>query len=296
MIVTCSHRSSTRSSWWLENSTQHPACARSTRTCPMASIPVGSSPAKGSSSTRSSGSWTSAAASWTRCWFPCESASTLLSARSAMSRRSSHTSRGSLRVRLAQTVQSSQVLNLLADEHGRVEAPFLGHIAEPAALGLADRSPVPAHLSRVEIGQSEDRPHRGRLACAVRPEKSDDMPGGDVERQIVEGGQWPNVRRSRESSSRPTTLFRLAMQRSDGESSRNTGLAPSTGRCSHRPGCGSSTDAGITSAGARGDGRPGPCRPSGTSGSTPSRRTRTTRVATCRRTGSGTARPRGCGS
>ena len=93
------------------------------------------------------------------------------------------------RVRFAQTVQSSQVLNLLADEHRRVEAPFLGHVAEPSSLGLADRSPVPAHLSRVEVGQSEDRPHRGRLTSAVGPEESHDVPRGDFEGQIVEGSE-----------------------------------------------------------------------------------------------------------
>jgi len=41
MIVTASQRSSTWSSWWLENRTQHPARACSTSTSPMASIPAG---------------------------------------------------------------------------------------------------------------------------------------------------------------------------------------------------------------------------------------------------------------
>ena len=93
------------------------------------------------------------------------------------------------RVRLAQPVQSSQVLHLLADEHRRIEAPFLGHIAEPSSLRLAHGAPVPADLPGVEIGQSEDRSHRGRLAGAVRSEESDDVPGGDLERQIIQGGQ-----------------------------------------------------------------------------------------------------------
>ncbi len=80
------------------------------------------------------------------------------------------------RVGLAQAVQSTQILNLLADEHGRVEAPLLGHVAEPAPIGLAYGPTVPADFARVEIGQSEDRPHGGRLAGAVGTEKSDDMP------------------------------------------------------------------------------------------------------------------------
>ena len=71
--TTSSHRRSTRSSWWLENTTAAPCSRASRRSTPAStSTPTGSSPENGSSSTSSSGRWTSAAASWTRCWLPSE--------------------------------------------------------------------------------------------------------------------------------------------------------------------------------------------------------------------------------
>ena len=72
----------------------------------------------------------------------------------------------------AHPVQPAEVLDLLADQHARVQAPLLRHVAEPAAVGLADRAPVPADRAGVELGQPEDRAHRGRLARAVRPEEA----------------------------------------------------------------------------------------------------------------------------
>ena len=77
MMATDSQRSSTWSSWWLEKRTQHPDRACSTSTRPMASIPLGSRPASGSSRTSRSGPCRRAAASCTRCWLPWESSSTL---------------------------------------------------------------------------------------------------------------------------------------------------------------------------------------------------------------------------
>ncbi len=143
--------------------------------------PSGRDPARGSSRTSSSGSWTSAAASWTRCWFPWESASTLLLGRSAISSRSSQP-RARLGRGAAQAVQPSQVLDLLADQHAGVQAPLLGHVAEPAALGLTDRSAVPPHR----------RPRRDRsgrrspawsvvLPAPFGPRKPTTWPAGTIE-------------------------------------------------------------------------------------------------------------------
>ena len=67
MIPTRWHSRCTRSSWWLENRTGTPACAFSTITSLITSTATGSRPENGSSSTSTSGSKTSAAASWTRC-------------------------------------------------------------------------------------------------------------------------------------------------------------------------------------------------------------------------------------
>ena len=191
MIVTDSQRSSTRSSWWLEKSTQHPARACSTSTSPMASMPVGSRPASGSSRTSSSGSCTRAAASCTRCWLPCDRLSTL----SRHGRRPEaieplHRRSGGGGGR--HPVEPAEVLELLGDQHARVEPAFLGHVAEATALGGRPGA-VPPHRAGVEIGQPEDGPHRGRLAGAVRAEEADDLAGGNREGQIVERGERAEV-------------------------------------------------------------------------------------------------------
>jgi hypothetical protein len=61
-------------------------------------------------------------------------------------------------------VQPAQVLDLVGDGHARVQAAFLGHVAEPAAGILGQRSAVPAHLAAVQRDHAEDRAHRGGLA------------------------------------------------------------------------------------------------------------------------------------
>jgi len=60
-------------------------------------------------------------------------------------------------------VEPTQVLDLLGDEHARVQAPFLGHVAETASFGRADRRPVPPDRADVRIDGSDrqvpgDRP------------------------------------------------------------------------------------------------------------------------------------------
>jgi hypothetical protein len=69
-------------------------------------------------------------------------------------------------------VQPAEVLDLLADQHARVQAPFLGHVAELAAFGLPHHGAVPTDGSGVERGEPEHRSHGGRLARAVRTEEA----------------------------------------------------------------------------------------------------------------------------
>ena len=104
----------------------------------MASIPVGSSPARGSSRINTSGACNKAAASCTRCWFPCDKASTLASRRSARAEPLHPARHGGPGVAGTHAVQPAQVLELLVDVHARIEPPFLGHVAEAASLRLAD--------------------------------------------------------------------------------------------------------------------------------------------------------------
>ncbi len=71
-----------------EDDRARPRAARSASTPLITSTPVGSSPENGSSSTSTSGSWTRATPSWTRCWLPSESVSTRSPARSVRPSRS----------------------------------------------------------------------------------------------------------------------------------------------------------------------------------------------------------------
>ena len=113
---------------------------------------------------------------------------------------------GGSSLRRAEPVQPAQVLDLLADEHARVQPALLGHVTEAAALSLAHRRAVPPDGPGIEVGETEDGPHRRRLARTVRPEEADDLSGRHVEGEVVEGGHGsPYVRRSPSSSSNPAT-------------------------------------------------------------------------------------------
>ena len=58
-----------------------------------------------------------------------------------MSSRSSQPSVAAAASRGAQPVQPAQVLDLLADEHARVQAALLGHVAEAAASAWPTGAP-----------------------------------------------------------------------------------------------------------------------------------------------------------
>ena len=153
----------------------------------MESTPTGSSPLNGSSSTSTVGSWTSAAASWTRCWLPKESCSTRSPARSARPNRSS-----SARADLVATGSGvprslSQKHQLLEQTHLRVEAPLLGHVAEPAADVGTKPLPLPADFSGVGVEHTEHDAHRGRLAGAVGADEAVHLTGPYSQGEVVEG-------------------------------------------------------------------------------------------------------------
>lgn len=106
----------------------------------------GSRPLKGSSSTSSSGSCTSAAASCTRCWFALRQ---LLDRVVAPLGQSEPTKPGVgplSRVRPAVAVQPGEVDQRAVGGHLRIQAAFLGHVAEPCPHGLIDELAPPAHL------------------------------------------------------------------------------------------------------------------------------------------------------
>ena len=193
MMATDSQRSSTWSSWWLENRTQHPDRACSTSTRPMASIPLGSSPANGSSRTSRSGPCRRAAASCTRCWLPWESSSTLDWARSAMPRRSSHSSparRASAgAMPWSRPRYSSCSPTCMAGYRPRSSGMYPKRRRSACPTG----SPVPAHRPGVEVGEAEHGPHGGRLAGAVRAEEAHHLPARARRRS---GRRAPSASRS----------------------------------------------------------------------------------------------------
>ena len=83
-------------------------------------------------------------------------------------------------------VETTEVLELLADRHPRIEATLLRHVAEAHPLRQPDRLPLPEHLTGVELDESEDGTHRGRLARAVRTKEAEHPAARDRERAVGE--------------------------------------------------------------------------------------------------------------
>src|ERR1044071_8197415 len=126
MIATDSQMSSTRSSWWLENSTVTPARARSARIAVMSSTPPGSRPANGSASTSRSGSCISAGASQLPPLLVAVGQRLELGRFPArQAEPPDPVPRGGAGRGRRHVVQAAQVLQLLHDLHARVEAAFL---------------------------------------------------------------------------------------------------------------------------------------------------------------------------
>ena len=93
----------------------------------------------------------------------------------------------------AHTMQLSEVLELLAHVHGRVQSPLFGHVPEAATLALADSDTIPLDGSGVQVGETEDSSHRGRLAGPVRTQETRHLPGRNRKREIVDRGDRPEA-------------------------------------------------------------------------------------------------------
>ncbi len=186
MITTSSQSRSTRSSWWLEKSTGTPAAARRRSRAAMTSTATGSRPLNGSSRISSSGSCTSAAATWARCWLPSDSFSSGSPARGPEAELVEQLAGPPLGRTRGVAVQPREEDELVEHRHLRVEAALLGHVAEAAALGRPHRRALPEHLARVGREDAHDDPHRGGLAGAVGADEAGEDAGPDGEPDVVE--------------------------------------------------------------------------------------------------------------
>jgi hypothetical protein len=83
-------------------------------------------------------------------------------------------------------MQSREVAHLVCQGHLRVEPALLGHVAEPQAVGLADRVTLPAHRPVIRLKDSHHCTHGCRLAGPVATDQADDLALTDSERHLVE--------------------------------------------------------------------------------------------------------------
>jgi hypothetical protein len=83
-------------------------------------------------------------------------------------------------------MQASEVHDLLAGAHRRVEPAFLRHVPPPA-LVLAPHGPaVEKHRAPQRLDDAEHHPHESRLARAVRSEQSGHQSRLHAEAEVVE--------------------------------------------------------------------------------------------------------------
>jgi hypothetical protein len=172
------------------------------------SVAIGSSPANRSSRISRSGRYTSAAASWTRCWLPCRApplarprgrqapADQAMSGRPLVPRRA--TRRAAPRTTRASRLGQPQL---------RIEAALLGHVADPLACLRIDRPTVPRNAPDIGREQPGDDPFRGRLTGAVATAEREQASGRNreadpVDRDNVPEGPTTTQRASRRSGLR----------------------------------------------------------------------------------------------
>lgn len=84
-------------------------------------------------------------------------------------------------------VEAREIDELVVDAHLRVEAAFLGHVADRRARGGGDRVAVEEHPAGGRRRHAEHDPHRRRLAGAVRPDEAEDFARANLEGHVVEG-------------------------------------------------------------------------------------------------------------
>ncbi len=91
--------------------------------------------------------------------------------------------------RARHAVQLTEIGELLRHAHLRIQAAFLGHVAEPASGLERQRHTQPAHHTGIGREHAQRDPHRGRLAGAVAPHEAEQLTGADVEGQVLEGDE-----------------------------------------------------------------------------------------------------------
>ena len=83
-------------------------------------------------------------------------------------------------------VERREEHELVEDAHPPVQAALLGHVAPGPARPVRRLAVEPGHGSRVGAEETEDDPHRRRLAGSVRAEETEDLAAPDRERDAVE--------------------------------------------------------------------------------------------------------------
>ncbi len=95
------------------------------------------------------------------------------------------------RRRAGHAVELAEVRQLVGQSHFRVQPALLGHVPDPASRREVERDAIPSHLARVGAEDAEYDPHRGGLARAVAPDKTEQLAGMDVEREVLHGDGLP---------------------------------------------------------------------------------------------------------
>ena len=134
-----------------------------------------------------SGSKTSAAHSCTRCWLPNDSLWTSSSRRLEIPRTCVQRCTACSACSGLLPVQPREVAELAPHPHARVEAAFLGHVADPAAHRQVHRPPRPPDLAGVRRQHADRDPHRRGLSGAVRSDKTKDLAGPDGKAHLAQG-------------------------------------------------------------------------------------------------------------
>ena len=92
----------------------------------------------------------------------------------------------------AQAIGAGEEGEVLADRELPIEGEFLRDIADPLAGGSPRAGEVDAGDAQRSAGRGEqaaEHAEGGRLAGAVRPEETEDLAAGDVEADVVDGGE-----------------------------------------------------------------------------------------------------------
>ena len=155
----------------------------------MSPMAIGSRPENGSSSTSRSGSFTSAAISWTRCWLPCDRVSRRSLGAVGEVEALEPRIDAAAHIAPGRSAELAEVEQLLSDPHARVEAALLGHVAEPHPLSGPDAGAPPRHRAGIQLDQAEHHTHGGGLARAVGSEEAGEPSGTGGERAAVERRQ-----------------------------------------------------------------------------------------------------------